>query len=109
MTFVRVQRRSTDRTVDASVLEVATVSSDAMRAIVRVTGVLTDDTVSVLVSALGTHLRAGRRDLRVDLAARRAGRAQGPAESRRTSTPPPQGWAVCWSSITRPRTCACAH
>jgi hypothetical protein len=55
--------------VDPIVLEVATVSADTLRAHVRVTGVLADHNVALLSSALGTHLRAGRRYLRVDVGA----------------------------------------
>lgn len=49
-------------------LEVATVSADALRAGVRVTGELLEATAPLLHSVLGTHLSAGRRYLRVDLA-----------------------------------------
>ncbi|GAB2480283.1 hypothetical protein GCM10027265_34150 [Jatrophihabitans fulvus] len=50
-------------------LEVATVSADALRAGVRVTGELLATTAPLLNSVLGTHLSAGRRYLRVDLSA----------------------------------------
>lgn len=49
-------------------LEVATVSSDTLRASVRVTGDLAPDTAPLLASILRTHITAGRRYLRVDLA-----------------------------------------
>lgn len=69
MSFDMSSSARTTETLTPNVLEVATMSSDTMRAIVRVTGVLTDDNVTLLSSALATHLRAGRRYLRIDLAA----------------------------------------
>jgi hypothetical protein len=48
--------------------EVATTSSDALQASVRVRGALESRTVPLLLSVLRTHLRAGRRYLHVDLA-----------------------------------------
>lgn len=50
-------------------LEVATVARDTLRANVRVQGSLDASTVALLVSVLHTHLSAGRRYVRVDLAA----------------------------------------
>lgn len=52
---------------DAAVFEVATLSADTLRARVRVTGALTGETAPLLTSAVGTHLCAGRRHLRLDL------------------------------------------
>lgn len=49
-------------------LEVATVSGDELRASVRVAGRLEQSTVALLSSVLRTHMTAGRRYLRVDLA-----------------------------------------
>lgn len=48
-------------------LEVATVSADALRASIRVSGELQATTAPLLSSVLRTHLSAGRRYLRVDL------------------------------------------
>jgi hypothetical protein len=53
---------------EAAEFEVATTSSDALRASILVTGALSPRTVPLLLSVLSTHLRAGRRYLRVDLA-----------------------------------------
>ncbi len=52
-------------------LEVATSSSDRLRASVHVTGQLLPATLPLLVTVLRTHLAGGRRHLRVDLAAAR--------------------------------------
>lgn len=50
-------------------LEVATVSADALRANVRVVGDLVPASAPLLTSILRAHVAAGRRYLRVDLAA----------------------------------------
>jgi anti-anti-sigma regulatory factor len=52
---------------DVAEFEVATTSSDTLRASVLVAGTLTARTVPLLLSVLQTHVRAGRRYLRVDL------------------------------------------
>lgn len=49
-------------------LEVATLSADTLRASMRVTGTLIPTAATLLTSILRTHLCAGRRYLRVDLA-----------------------------------------
>jgi anti-anti-sigma regulatory factor len=49
-------------------LEVATTAADTLRAAVTVHGTLSERTQPLLQSVLGTHVRAGRRYLRVDLA-----------------------------------------
>ena len=49
-------------------LEIVTVESDTLRAMIRVDGALTTRSTAVLVSMIGTHVRAGRRYLRIDLA-----------------------------------------
>jgi anti-anti-sigma regulatory factor len=49
-------------------LEVATLSADTLRASIRVTGTLVPNTASLVTSILRTHVAAGRRYLRVDLA-----------------------------------------
>lgn len=49
--------------------EVATLSADTLRAGVRVSGCLTRRSSAVLTSVLRTHIAAGRRYLRVDVAA----------------------------------------
>jgi hypothetical protein len=54
--------------VGSGSLEVMTVASDTLRASVRVVGILSPRTSPLLLSVLGTHVRAGRRYLRVDLA-----------------------------------------
>jgi anti-anti-sigma regulatory factor len=48
-------------------LEVATTAADALTATIRVTGVLSPRTCPMLLSVLGTHIRSGRRHLRVDV------------------------------------------
>jgi hypothetical protein len=48
--------------------EVETTAADVLRARVRVAGRLGSRSVPLLVSVLGTHVRAGRRYLHVDLA-----------------------------------------
>ena len=50
-------------------LEVATVSADTLRAVIRVTGALEPGTSALLVSVVRTHVSTGRRYLRVDLSA----------------------------------------
>lgn len=50
-------------------LEVATLSSDTLRAGVRVIGTLLPSTAPLLTSVLRTHIAGGRRYLRVDLSA----------------------------------------
>jgi anti-anti-sigma regulatory factor len=47
--------------------EVVTTSADKSRATIRVRGTLDPTTVPLLTSVLRTHIRAGRRDLHVDL------------------------------------------
>jgi hypothetical protein len=47
--------------------EVATSSSDPLRAGIRVSGPLGERTVPLVLSVLATHVRAGRRYLRIDL------------------------------------------
>ena len=54
---------------DAALFEVATVTSDTLRARLRVWGALTADSAPLLTSAVATHLGAGRRHLRLDLSA----------------------------------------
>ena len=49
-------------------VEVATLRADHLRANILVTGTLRPAAVSLLTSVLRTHLAAGRRYLRVDLA-----------------------------------------
>ncbi len=51
--------------------EVATLTADTLRASVRVAGDLAINSVTLLVSILRTHVGAGRRYLRVDLAGAR--------------------------------------
>lgn len=51
--------------------EVATLSADTLRASIRVTGILVPNTAPLLTSVLRTHVTAGRRYLRVDLATAR--------------------------------------
>jgi anti-anti-sigma regulatory factor len=71
----RSERRMGSPSIDARPaapfdgIEVATLSADALRANVRVTGDLTPGTCALLTSVLRTHIGAGRRYLRVDLAA----------------------------------------
>ena len=52
----------------AAGLEVTTLSADTLRASIRVVGSLRPSTAPLLTSVLRTHVSAGRRYLRVDLA-----------------------------------------
>jgi hypothetical protein len=51
----------------ASEVEVATTSADTLRASIRITGSLPRRAVPMLTTVLRTHLRAGRRYLRIEL------------------------------------------
>jgi anti-anti-sigma regulatory factor len=51
----------------ASAVEVATTSADVSRASIRITGSVSRVAVPMLTTVLRTHLRAGRRQLRIDL------------------------------------------
>jgi hypothetical protein len=53
----------------SAALEVATISADELRANLLVTGPVSDRAVPLLETVLCTHLRAGRRQLHVDLGA----------------------------------------
>jgi anti-anti-sigma regulatory factor len=52
-------------------LEVTTVSADTLRASIKVVGALRLSTAPLLTSVLRTHVSAGRRYLRIDLATAR--------------------------------------
>src|SRR5579875_1135718 len=51
----------------STVVEVATVAADTLRASVRISGPLAGPACSILLCVLGAHLRAGRHYLRVDV------------------------------------------
>ncbi|MBE7190806.1 MAG: hypothetical protein INR67_21180, partial [Jatrophihabitans endophyticus] len=55
----------------SSELEIATISSDTLRANIRVMGPLTPSAAPLLTSVLRTHVSSGRRYVRVDLATAR--------------------------------------
>ncbi len=59
----------TARSAQSAVVEVATAAADALHATIRVTGPVGQRAVPLFETVLGTHLRAGRRYLRVDLGA----------------------------------------
>ena len=67
--MVETASRERDSTPPFVGLEVATLSSDTLRAGVRVVGTLQPSTAPLLTSVLRTHIAGGRRYLRVDLAA----------------------------------------
>lgn len=68
MTAAAISSKEPDDVVPFTGLEVATLASDPLRASMRVAGVLTLTSAPLLTSVLGTHVSAGRRYLRVDLA-----------------------------------------
>lgn len=66
--MVEAVSRSTDSAPTFSGLEVATLTADTLRANVRIAGDLAINSIALLTSVLRTHISAGRRYLRVDLA-----------------------------------------
>lgn len=66
--MVEAVSRSADAAPTFAGLEVATLTADTLRANVRISGDLAINSVALLTSVLRTHISAGRRYLRVDLA-----------------------------------------